>query len=132
MPALANITVKKNDNVTDIVYTGVQPSSGDTTPAVWRAPGGTAPAHAPELRLIARNAAKGVRRALRGTYQYPQISTNSTTGVTSVIDRASGDVNFTYPKAMAQVDINEAVSQFCNLMYAALIKQCLKDGFSAS
>ncbi|DAD50928.1 coat protein [ssRNA phage SRR6049586_1] len=33
MPAIANITVKKNDDTTDIVWTAVQPSSGDGTPA---------------------------------------------------------------------------------------------------
>lgn len=133
MPAIANITVKKNDGVTDIVYTGQSPSSGDGVPAIWKATTiGSAPAHQPELRLSARDGSKGAKRTLRGTFQYPQIATNSTTGLTSVVDRASADVNFAFSKSMTQTDINEFVSQFANLLSSQLVKDCVKAGFSAS
>ena len=36
MPQGSNITIKKDDTVTNIVYTFVVPSSGDATPAVWK------------------------------------------------------------------------------------------------
>lgn len=36
MPTLSNITVKKNDGTTDVIYTGVAPSAGDKSPAVLR------------------------------------------------------------------------------------------------
>lgn len=133
MPQMADITVKKNDGTTNIVYTGVSPSSGDGTPAVWKSQTvGTAPAHQPEFRLSAREAAKGAKRALRGTYFYPQIATNSTTTLTSVVDRASGDFNVNIPKGMAQGDINEFAAQFGNLVVSSVIQACLKSGYSAS
>lgn len=133
MPSLANITVKKNDGTTDIVYTGQCPASGDATPAIWKSTTvGVAPAHQPEFRLLAKDASKGARRALRSTYQYPQIATNSTTGLTSVVDRASADTNWVFPKGMAQADINEFVTQHANLQVAALVKDCVKAGYSAS
>lgn len=131
MPAIANITVKKNDGTTDITYTGVSPSSGDGVPAIFKSQTvGTAQAHQPELRISSRDAMKGEKRNLRATYVYPQISTNSTTGVTSVVDKASADVNWNVPKGMAQADVNEFASQLANLIVSALVKQCVKDGYA--
>lgn len=133
MPAMANLTVKKNDGTTDVVYVAQSPSAGDSIPAVWKATSiGSAPAHSPELRLAARDAVKGAKRAVRSTYQYPQIATNTTTGLTSVVDRASADTNWVFPKTMTQADINEFVSQYANLLVATLVKDCVKAGYSAS
>lgn len=133
MPQIANITIKKNDGTTDIVYTGVAPSSGDNSPAVWKAQTvGSAPAHQPEFRLVSREAGKGQRRALRSTFQYPQIATNTTTSLTSVVDRAAADTNWVFPKGMSQNDINEFVTQYANLIVSTLVKDCVKGGYSAS
>jgi hypothetical protein len=133
MPNLANITIKKSNGTTDIVYSGKIPSSGDGAPAVWRSETvGSAMSHQPELRLAAREAGKGSKRAIRATYVYPQIATNTTTGVTSVIDRAFGSLDFTLPKGMPTADALEAAHQFLNLASAALIKQCVAEGTSAS
>jgi len=133
MPSIANLTIKKNDGTTDIVYTGLQPSSGDSTPACWKAQTvGSAPAHQPEFRLSAKDASKGARRALRSTYKYPQIATNSTTGLTAVVDSCTADTNWNFPKGMSQTDINEFVSQYANLLVQTLVKDCVKQGYSAS
>ncbi len=133
MPAIANIVVKKNDGTTDITWTGVQPSSGDGTPATWKSQSvGSAQAHQPELRLSARDVQKGNVRNVRGTFRYPQIATNSTTGVTSVIGMATATVSFEVPKSMAIVDSNEAVAQFFNLLDSTLIADCFKQGYSAT
>jgi hypothetical protein len=133
MPSIADITIKKNDGTTDIVYAQQMPASGDGSPAVWRATSvGSAPAHAPEFRLTSREASRGVKRALRSTYVYPQIATNTTTSITSVVDRASADTNWTFPKGMSQADINEFVSQYANLLVSTLVKDCVKVGYSAS
>lgn len=133
MPSIANITIKKNDGTTDIVYTGLQPSSGDGTPACWKAQTvGSAPAHQPEFRLVAKDALKGKKRALRSTYKYPQIATNTTTGLTSVVDTNSADTNWVFSKDMTQTDINEFVTQYANLLVSTLVKDCVKQGYSAS
>lgn len=133
MPSIANVTVKKNDGVTDIVYTTKSPAAGDTVPAVWRADSiGTAPSHQPEFRLTAREAQKNAARALRSTFVYPQIATNSTTTVTSVINKAMASTDWTIPKGMSATDINEFASQYANLLASTLIKSCIKDGYSAS
>jgi hypothetical protein len=133
MPAIADIVVKKNDAVTNITYVAQSPSSGDGVPAVWRSTSvGTSPAHAPELRLSSRDQDKGKKRALRGSFVYPQISTNTTTGVTSVVQKSAIMFDVTMPKDMVQSDINEACAQFGNLLASALIQSCLKAGYSAT
>lgn len=133
MPSLANITVKKNDGTTDITYTGVVPSSGDSTPAVWKSQSvGSAQAHQPELRLQARDSADKKKRVLRLTYLYPSTQTDSTTGRTTVVNRAFGTTDFTFDLDMPQTDVNEAVSQFTNLQDSALVVDCLKAGYSAT
>lgn len=113
MSSIANITIKKNDGTTDVTYTGVQPSSGDGTPAVWKSQTvGSAPAHQPEFRLTSRESKKGASRALRSTFMYPQIATNSTTGITSVVEKAMASTDWDMPKSMSQADINEFASQY--------------------
>ncbi len=133
MPSIATITVKKNDGSTDIAYTGVQPSSGDGSQAIWKAQAvGSAPAHRPELRLSAKDGTNGRTRVLKATYRYPQIATNTTTSITSVVDSASCSVTWEIPKAMAQTDIDEFASQLANLVDSTLVVDCVKAGFSAS
>jgi len=132
MPQLANITVKKNDGVTDIIYTGVVPSSGDKNPAVWKyQAAGVAIGQQPEFRLTARESGDG-KRELRSTMFYPQVSTNSTTGVTSVVRKAMGSATWVLDKEMNATDVNEFVSQFANLMASALVKSCVQSGYSAT
>lgn len=133
MTAIANITVKKNDGTTDVIYTAKQPSSGDGTAAIWRADSvGTAQSHRPEFRLTGKQGKTSDWRSMRSTYQYPQIATNSTTTLTSVVEKASAATSWDFPKSMSQADINEFVSQYANLIVSTLIKDCVKDGFSAT
>lgn len=132
MPQLANITVKMNNGTTDIVYTAMQPSSGDGVAAVWRQTTNAYPSCQAELRIAAKPAKGKMGRSVRGTFVYPQAITNSTTGVTSVLTTAYADFNFVLDKQMSQVEINEASAQFANLMASALVKSCLAAGFSAN
>lgn len=133
MPTLANITVKKNDGTTDIVWTGVVPSSGDKSAAVWKSQTvGTASAHQPELRMTGRESGDTRKRLLKVTAKYPQIATNSTTGVTSVVDEASFAADWVVPKGMPASDVNEFASQIGNLIASTLLKQCVKEGYAAS
>jgi hypothetical protein len=133
MPAIADITVKKNDGTTDIVYAAQAPSSGDGTAAVWKSTTvGVAQAHQPEIRLVSKEADSGAARGLRSTYQYPQIATDSTTSLVSVVNKATASTDWKFPKGMTQADVNEFVSQYANLLKSTLIVACVKAGYSAS
>jgi len=133
MPSIADIVVKKNDNVTNITYTGVQPSSGDGTAATWKSQSvGTALAFQPELRLSAKSASNGLARDFTATFMYPQIKTDSTTGVVSVHRKAMGKFTWNYQMDMAATDEAEASAQFVNLLASTLVRNCLNSGFSAT
>lgn len=133
MPAIADITVKKNDGTTDIVYAAQSPSSGDGVAAVWKSTTvGSAQAHQPEFRLTSKDADGSASRAMRSTFQYPQIYTDSSTSLTTVANRASASTDWKFPKGMTQTDINEFVSQYANMLVSTLVKSCIKAGFSAS
>lgn len=132
MPVMANITVKAADGTTDVVYVAKSPSAGDTVPAVWRNESvGTSPSHMPELRLSWREAPGGQKRRGRATYVYPQIATDTTTSLTSVVDKATAGVDFELPKGFPITSAGEFAAQFGNLFASALVKACNADGFSA-
>lgn len=134
MPQGTDMTIKKNDGTTDITYTFVQPSSGEGVPAVFKSQSvGTAASHQPEFRLSAKDGGvAGERRNLRATFQYPETATDTTTGLTSVVRKASFNADGLIPKDMSQAAVNEAVAQFANLLKHALMQSCLKSGYSAS
>lgn len=132
MNSMADITVKKNDGSTDIVYVAQQPSAGDKSPAIWRADAlGAAIAFRPEYRLTAKDSPDGKSRLMTNTYRYPQIATDSTTTLVSVVKTASFNLQVNLPKEMTQADINEACAQYANLLDSTLIQACLKAGASA-
>lgn len=130
MPQLANIVVKKNDGTTDITYTGVVPSSGDKSPAIWRANSvGTAAAFRPELQLS--SAPNGTKTARRMPYRYTYPSTvTGSDGKITVADRLILEGSVLVPTGMTDADVNEAVAQGCNLIASALIKASFQSGFA--
>lgn len=130
MPQLANITVKKNDGTTDVVYTGVVPSAGDKTPAIFRSNTvGTAPNQRPELRVMSDYNGPRTARRVSGSFMYPTVVTG-TDGKISVADRGVLTYSFVLPQGMLDADINEAVSQAVNLLASTLIKDSFKQGYA--
>jgi hypothetical protein len=133
MPSLANMTVKKNDGTTDVTYTGISPASGDGSPATWRNESiGVAANHRPELRLSSKDGKSGSARILRATYVFPQIATNTTTTLTSVVTSAKFTGEWELPKGMASTDVNEFAAQIANLIDHSLIVSCVQSGVSAT
>lgn len=132
MPQLADITIKKANGTTDIVYTGVVPSSGEKSPAVWRSLSvGTAQAHKPELLVSSQYNGPRTARRVSVRYTYPTLVTGSD-GRTSVSDRALADVTVTLPQSMADADIDEFANQFVNLLASSLGRAQIKSGYAAT
>lgn len=131
MPQIANLTIKKNDGTTDITYTGVVPSSGEKSPAIWRSlTVGTAAAHQPEFRMTSRANGTSTGRRFDVHAQYPTLVTSPADGRISVADRVVFDLSVLVPLNMATTDVNEAVSQLCNLLSTSLVKDSFKTGFA--
>lgn len=131
MPQIANITVKKNDGTTDIVYAGVVPSAGDRSPAIWRSPVGAAPAFKPELRVRTTPNASNTVRRLEGEYAYP-ITAAATDGKITVVDKPKMTLTVSCPQGVAQTELDEFVSQGLNLFSSTLVKSMAKEGYAAT
>lgn len=130
MPQIANITIKKNDGTTDVLYTAVVPSAGDKSPAVWRnLTVGTAAGHRPEARLTSRANGTGTARRMDGAFTYPTLVTD-TSGKTQVADRFILNLSGVIPLGMPDTDLNEAVSQALNFFAAQLSKDSFKSGYA--
>lgn len=131
MPSMADIVVKKNDGTTNVTFAALNPSSGDTVPALWRQDGMATQA---DLRSTfqLRSQWNGNRTARRveGTFQYPHVSTDSTTGLTSVVARVPISITITVPANVPDTVVAEAISQHANLLSSTLVKDCCKVGFA--
>jgi hypothetical protein len=130
MPDMANISVLKNDGTTSVVYTKVQASAGDRSPAVWRnLTVGTAAGHRPEVRLTARANGNGTARRIDGVGVYPTLVVDGT-GKTQVADKLVVNVSVSNPLGMPDSDVNEGVSQILNLFASTLVKDSCKTGYA--
>jgi hypothetical protein len=130
MPNMANITVKKNDGTTDVVYTALAPSAGDKTPAYWRnSTVGVAENQKPEVRMVSKPNGDLSARTVTTSFTYPSVVTGSD-GKISVAYRMNGTLSFSVPQGMPTADVNEAASQFLNVCASQLVKDCYKAGFS--
>lgn len=126
MPNISNITVKKADGTTDVVYTALNPAGGDGIPAIFRSQTvGTSPSARPELRISGKSVKSG--REIRITAQFPNVKTVG--GVETVLKGSSLSATFHLENAQSQIDIDEAAAQFGNLMASVLVKSCFNTGF---
>lgn len=133
MPAMASITVKKNDGTTDIVYDALSASGGDGSPAVWRQDTGAAAALPVGLRQTLKvwstwNGPKTARQ-MKFNFVYPYAVQDSTTTLYSAKDRMVFDGIITMPQAIPAATLNE-IAQLHNLLAAALIKQAVQAGYA--
>lgn len=119
MPTIANITIKKYDTVTDIVWSSINGSAGDKQPAIWRSNtvGGNV-AVRPEFRAMARTsgAADAQVRRVNAEFFYPEYYTID--GQQKVVNKCWGAFAFNAPLAAADVARQEAAVQFTGLLRA--------------
>lgn len=131
MPQMADITVKKADGTTNIVYTALTPSSGDKTSAQWRSEtAGAAPGLRPTFEM--QSQWNGPRTARRANFsgQYPYTVTDTTTSQTTVKARIPFQASFVLPVEIPDTVIAEAVAQITNLVASALVQSSVKMGYA--
>lgn len=133
MPTMSNMTVKKNDGTTDVIYTMQAQSAGDRSPAIWQnLTVGAASGHRPELRMACRPNAAGTARRVDISFTWKQVSTDTTTGLTKVVNQMPFTLSVPRPLDMPDADVNEAVSQFFNCLNQAQVKDGVKQAFAPS
>lgn len=129
MASQANLTVKKANGSTDIVWTGLSPSAGDKVPAIWRSQTvGTSVAQRPEFRLWSYGAPNGNQRIVKSSMVYPIVETDGSisrvVGYCTQVSETKVYLNAT------DADAGEAVYQGCNLLAHADIKAAILAGFA--
>lgn len=133
MPQMANITVKKADGVTDVVYVNQAPASGDSTPARWRVDAiGTVPMNRPTFSVMSKSASNGATRVVSGKLVFPETYTDTATGLVSVRSSVSLSFDCRVPQLLTDATIAEAVAQFPNLLKDILIQNTMKTGYAPS
>jgi len=131
MPALADITVKMADGTTNITYTGIVPSAGDKTPAVWRSNSvGGSIGQRPELRVQSSSNGDNSARRMVVSYSYPSLFTDSSTGRVAVDKRLNWTLSASIPVEMKDADLAEAAEQGMNLLASTLVTDSFKSGYS--
>lgn len=130
MPNMAAITIKKNDGTTDQIWTNIQASGGDKSPAIWRNQSvGIAPAFMPQMKMTSRSNGDGSVRRIEGSIDWKQSATGSD-NITRKVNVGLFQFTIVVPQGMPTADLNEFASQSSNLIGATLMKQCIKDGFA--
>jgi hypothetical protein len=125
LTAIANLSVKKNDGVTDIIWTALQGQGGNQSPALWASQTlGTSLSHQPTLTMLAKDSGDGATRRTNLQVIYPHLVTDGAN--TTVQRKGQVDVSCAYPKDMNSDQWKECISQAINLLVA--LKNDLKSG----
>lgn len=126
MPQMANITVKKADNTTDVIYTALTPSAGDTVAAQWSPNAVSA--------IAARRPVVSVTTKWNGRRDGRQFTVN---GIFPVFDEGGlkiGTIPMTFSgtvgRQIPDTDVAEAVHQFTNILAHTLMRESIKSGFA--
>lgn len=130
MPTMANITIKKKDGTTDVVWSASQPSAGDKTPAKWR----SNTVHSvlgfrPVFQMACADNADGSGRRITVDGAYPLIATENG------VEVRKGIVPFKATMLIPQfftdpAQLDEAIYQFGNLLVSSLVRQSIQEGFA--
>lgn len=129
MAAIANITVKKNDGTTDIVYVAKTGSAGDNSPAVWIADSSALiRGNRTTFQMWTSNNGPRTARKVRCAMNMAALATVN--GVETRVATGPAEVNFTLPSNADEAMLNELVSQFINLLNSASVKAAIKAGYA--
>lgn len=130
MPTLANVTIKKADGTTDVIYTAIASSAGDGSPAVFRNNTvGNTLAERPTLLIKSTSNGPKTARRVRVDFSWPTVSMDAGGNIT-ITGRMSGDASVLVPQNQDTATIKEQAYQFSNLIGAALVKACFDEGYA--
>lgn len=132
MPNLGNITIKKADGTTDVLFTGVSPSAGDKSPAIFRSNSvGSSVLARPELRVTAQNNGTNTARRIKIDFSYPQVADSIVSpGTRTVVGRANFSLTGIVPVAMDDEIVAEACTQVINLLASSLMRSVVLSGYA--
>lgn len=132
MPNMANLTVKKADGTTDIVYTGMTAAAGDGSFAVWRGLSHAAqPTFQPEFRLKTQPNGDRTARRGEGHFSFPAFAQDAAAN-NFLVGRFNLKVTWSCDDAIPTTVAKEAAYQALNILANALTKEQVAGGYAAS
>jgi hypothetical protein len=130
MPSAADITVKKADGSTDVVFHIRAPSAGDKTPAVWKDDAASILGHQPSYETKFSSNVQQTYRHANTKLSFPVVEdvggTNVVTGMILV------ETHISLPVNVATTTWLEAWAQGMNLNNSTLVRSCVSSGFNAT
>lgn len=129
MPQMADISVKKADGTTNVTYTALTPSAGDTVAARWRENTQAAVVgNRPAAMQFARMNGTGRARVVTTRVRFPIVRSEG--GVTTLIGILPMELSGTISDSFSQSEIDEAVAQSINLFSSTLIRSGYTTGYA--
>ncbi len=131
MPTAANITVKKNDGATDIVWNLVNAAGGDKTPAVFRQTTTTGTiGQRPTFQVQSKSNADGTVRRLDMKVSFPSVYTDTASSLSQIRSTMNATLSVAVPQDVTDLDLNEFAAQAMNLFASSLIKASIVSGYA--
>lgn len=131
MPQMADITVKKADGTTDVIYVRSMASAGDKMPARW-----TQDAYSgvqglrPLFELQTQNNGDATVRQAKNRFQYPILYTDASTGLLR-LQKTIGFEGISYlPRDVTTLQWKEAWAQYGNILCSTLVRACIEEGYA--
>lgn len=129
MAAIGNITVKKADGTTDVVYNAAVGSAGDRSPAVWTQDAySSVQAHRPRLEMITDDNGSKTLRRVKFKFSYPTLVTVN--GVETSTQFCGFEGSMFNPKGMTTTEWKEAFAQLGNLLCSAAVRSANETGYA--
>lgn len=126
---MADITIKKADGTTNVVYSTLTASAGDRSPAVWRSnSSATLRGNRTTAQMETRWNGPGTARRATVSFSAPVVRTID--AVETVVARVPIDLNVVLPEGLTDTEVIEAVEQGLNFCSAPLIRQSIAQGYA--
>lgn len=126
---MQNITVKKADGTTTVVFVAKRPS-GANTPALYMADAESPVAAFRSTLTIADRRSANSKGAQRVEINFTRPVTQVINGVVTQVGSVPIALQATVPSTLADAEISEAVSQCVNLLASADVLAILKSGYA--
>lgn len=130
MAAASNISIKKADGTTVIVYSLLSASGGDRSPAVWRSTTAVGTAgQQPFCQMSSRSSGDGNVRRVDVLFVYPSVYTD-TSGNTQVRSKAVFQGSWALPLDATSADLAEMGAQMPFMMSSAQWMTAFQTGYA--
>lgn len=127
---MGNLTIKKADGTTDVTFTMIAASAGDSSPALYRSvTTGQAPNRQDSLEVAGRwNGSHDVRRTTQKLIRSYNVT--DANGVEKQASKVVVEITVASPSNVPQSHVDEAVAQSANLYKHADIQAACKAGYA--